>query len=141
MGWQHSPDADEDGGTGYERDGVRVELTYFVSGESGEVFIALRDQNALWSEHSLANEVLELHGARTRVIPVGLLRRGKSRPRDDPNEAENRPSRLPRALAPRHIDPASLERHFRTLAHGVLLALIAFFERGSTVPPPRRIQC
>lgn len=26
-GWQRSPDADEDDGTGYERHGVRVELT------------------------------------------------------------------------------------------------------------------
>lgn len=27
-GWHHAPDPDEDGGTGYERDGVRVELTF-----------------------------------------------------------------------------------------------------------------
>jgi hypothetical protein len=26
-GWQHAPRRDEDGGTGYEREGVRVELT------------------------------------------------------------------------------------------------------------------
>jgi hypothetical protein len=86
--WQHTPAADEDGGTGYERDGVRVELTYLVSGDAGEVFIALRDQNVLWSERPLGNEVLGLHGARARVIPLELLRRGKSRPREDSGEAE-----------------------------------------------------
>ena len=87
IGWQHTPTADEDGGTGYERDGVRVELTYLVSGDAGEVFVALRDQNVLWSERPLGNEVLELHGAQARSIPLELLRRGKSRPREDPDEA------------------------------------------------------
>ena len=29
-GWRHAPDDEEDGGTGYERDGVRLELTYLV---------------------------------------------------------------------------------------------------------------
>ena len=86
-GWKQ-PEPEEDGGTGYERDGVRVELTYLVRGEHGEVFIALRDQNVLWSERPLGDEVLELHGVRARAIPLELLRRGKSRPRDDADEAE-----------------------------------------------------
>jgi Aminoglycoside-2''-adenylyltransferase len=86
-GWQHRPAPEEDGGTGYERRGVRVELTYLARGEAGEVFIALHDENVLWSESPLGDEVLSLQGARTHVIPLELLRRGKARPRDDPDEA------------------------------------------------------
>ena len=86
-GWQHSPAAEEDGGTGYERDGVRVELTYLAKGEAAEVFIAFRDENVMWSESPLGDQVLDLNGARTRVIPLELLRSGKASPRDDPDEA------------------------------------------------------
>ena len=87
-GWEHAPAAGEDGGTGYERRGVRLELTFLASIEGGGVFIVLRDRNVLWSESSLGDEVLELNGARARVVPLELLMRGKSRPRDDPEEAE-----------------------------------------------------
>lgn len=85
-GWQHRPAAEEDGGTGYARDGVRVELTYLARSESGEMFIVLRDRNVLWTECPLGDGVLGLHGAHIRVIPLELLKDGKSRPRDDPNE-------------------------------------------------------
>jgi hypothetical protein len=85
--WQHKPHAGEDGGTGYERGPVRVELTYLVSDDTGRVFIPLRDGNAVFSEEPLGNEVGELLGVRVRVIPLGLLRTGKSAPRDDHDEA------------------------------------------------------
>ncbi len=87
-GWEHEPAADEDGGTGYGLRGVRLELTYLASNEDGEVFIALRDRYVLWSESSLGDHVLELDGTCARVVPLDLLMRGKSRPRDDPEEAE-----------------------------------------------------
>ena len=54
--WRHNPYPDEDGGTGYERDGVRVELTYLVSDDTGRVFIPLRERNALWSERAPGSE-------------------------------------------------------------------------------------
>ena len=85
--WEHRPAAEEDGGIGYERDGVRVELTYMAKSASGEVFIALRDRNVLWTERLLGDRVLGLDGAHIRVIPLELLKDGKSRPRDDPDEA------------------------------------------------------
>jgi hypothetical protein len=86
--WRHTPEPDEDGETGYERDGIRVELTYLVGGGSGGVFIPLRERNVLWSDRPLGDDVLELGGVRARVVPLELLRRGKSKPRDDPDEAE-----------------------------------------------------
>jgi hypothetical protein len=86
-GWQHSPQPGEDGGTGYERGAVRVELTYLVTDEEDRISLPLRDQNVLWSEKPLGNEVRELHSVRARVIPLELLRTGKSAPRHDPDEA------------------------------------------------------
>ena len=49
-GWRHAPDPDEDGGTGYERDGVRLELTYLVRREDGRVVTPLRELEATWPE-------------------------------------------------------------------------------------------
>jgi hypothetical protein len=86
-GWEHRPAADEDGGTGYAKDDVRVELTYLAGSESGQVFVALRDRNVLWSELPLGTGALELHEARIRVISLELLKDGKSRPRSEPVEA------------------------------------------------------
>jgi aminoglycoside-2''-adenylyltransferase len=85
--WQHKPLPDEDGGTGYERGPVRVELTYLTSDDTGRISIPLRDGDALWSEEPLGNEVRELLGVRARVIPLALLRAGKSSPRHDHDEA------------------------------------------------------
>ena len=87
-GWEHAPADDEDGGTGYERRGVRLELTVLAKNEAGEVFIVLRERNVLWSASSLGDDVRVLDGTRARVVPLELLMRGKSRPRDDPGEAE-----------------------------------------------------
>jgi aminoglycoside-2''-adenylyltransferase len=86
-GWHHAPTPDEDGGTGYERSGVRLEITYLATGESGQVFVVLRDGPVLWSKHPLGNRLVELEGVRARLIPLELLRQGKARTRDDPDEA------------------------------------------------------
>jgi aminoglycoside-2''-adenylyltransferase len=85
--WQHKPLPGEDGGTGYERGRVRVELTYLACDETGRIFIPFRDENALWSGEPLGNEVRELLCVRARVIPLALLRAGKSSPRHDHDEA------------------------------------------------------
>jgi hypothetical protein len=85
--WRHAPEPDEDGGTGYERNGVRLELTYLVRGEDGRVFTPLREGDAPWSDEALANDVRELHGIRARLVGLGPLTRGKSSPRDDPADA------------------------------------------------------
>jgi hypothetical protein len=86
-GWKHAPYADEDGGTGYERDGVRLELTFLVPGDGCEVYVPLRAGRALWSDEPLSSDFAELSGARARVLGFAELKRGKSRSRDDPVEA------------------------------------------------------
>jgi Uncharacterised nucleotidyltransferase len=86
-GWRHAPLADEDGGTGYERGAVRLELTYLVRDSDGRVFTPLRDGRAAWSREALASDVGELRGVRSRLVAFGPLMRSKSEPRDDPAEA------------------------------------------------------
>jgi hypothetical protein len=86
-GWRHAPDEDEDGGTGYEREAVRLELTYLVRDADGGTFTPLRRRRAPWSREALSNDVGELDGVRARLVALGPLTRGKSRARDDPDDA------------------------------------------------------
>ena len=86
-GWNHAPEPDEDGGTGYERDGVRLELTFLVPGDGEEVYIPLRAGRVLWSDEPLSTDFAELSGVRARVLGLAALKRGKARSRDDPVEA------------------------------------------------------
>lgn len=86
-GWRHAPADDEDGGTGYERDGVRLELTYLVRDVDGDVFIPLREGPAPWDRRSFADDERTLSGVRSRVITLASLRGMKSWPRDDPMDA------------------------------------------------------
>jgi len=86
-GWRHAPEADEDGGTGYERDTVRLELTFLVPEDGGEVYVPLLAGRALWSDEPLSTDLAELSGVRARVLGLAELKRGKSRSREDPVEA------------------------------------------------------
>ncbi len=85
-GWRHAPELEEDGGTGYERDGVRVELTFLVR-DAGTICIPLREGRAVWQEGTFADDVRELGGTRARLISLETLAGGKAAPRDDPEDA------------------------------------------------------
>jgi len=86
-GWRHVPLDDEDGGTGYERGSVRLELTYLVRDPDGGIFTPLRRGRGKWSMEALADDVGELRGVRSRLVGLTPLMRAKSSPRDDPEEA------------------------------------------------------
>jgi hypothetical protein len=86
-GWRHAPTGDEDGGIGYERGRVRLELTYLTTDDTGRVFVPLRRRRVLCSEEPLGSAERELLGVRSRVLSLALLRQGKSSARDDPDEA------------------------------------------------------
>src|ERR687887_2126604 len=73
-GWRHAPAEDEDGGTGYERHGVRLELTFLTRNDRGDVFIPLRDGLVPWTQESFADDVRELGGVRSRLITLASLR-------------------------------------------------------------------
>jgi hypothetical protein len=85
-GWRHAPEPEEDGGTGYERDGVRLELTFLGRDEDGNVFISLRNRRAPWPADA-EGDVRELGGVKARLMSLSALTRGKSTPRDDPDDA------------------------------------------------------
>ena len=85
-GWRHTPHPDDDGGTRYERDGVRLELTFLVRSDTG-VYTQLRDRRAAWPEGTFGADTRELAGARARVAGLQALTEGKSSGRDDPDEA------------------------------------------------------
>jgi hypothetical protein len=85
-GWHHAPEDDEDGGTGYERAGVRLELTYLAR-DGDEVFTPLREGRGRWSPDALGSDVRDLNGVRARIVALEALRRGKSQLRDDPADA------------------------------------------------------
>jgi dihydrofolate reductase len=85
-GWAHAPEPDEDGGTGYERAGVRLELTY-LERDADSVYTPLRRGRGRWAEDALAEDVRELLGTRARIVSQASLVRTKSSVRDDPEDA------------------------------------------------------
>ena len=86
-GWRHASDPDEDGGTGYERDGVRLELTYLVRKEDGSVVTPLRALEAEWPDAAFGVDERELEGVRARILALPALASGKVSARDDPADA------------------------------------------------------
>jgi dihydrofolate reductase len=85
--WRQAPDPGEDGGTGYERGGVRLELTYLVRRGDGSVVTPLRDFEAPWPDGAFGADTRELGGVRARLVSLDALTRGKSSARDDPDDA------------------------------------------------------
>jgi len=87
-GWRHAPSHDDDGGTGFERGGVRLELTYLVHGDDGLAFIPLRSGAVVFpGKDELADDVRELRGVQARLIALASLIDGKSTPRNDLEDA------------------------------------------------------
>jgi Aminoglycoside-2''-adenylyltransferase len=86
-GWAHEPSPDDDGGTAFVRDGIRLELTYLVRDDDGKVYTPLREGRAGWSREALGADVRELHGVRVRVVGLMPLSRSKASTRDNPAEA------------------------------------------------------
>jgi hypothetical protein len=86
-GWRHVPSEEDNGGTGFERGAVRLELTYLVEKSDGSVFIPLLDGRATWPGDAWGFAALELMGTSARVLPLASLVKTKSPPRDDPDDA------------------------------------------------------
>ena len=86
-GWRHAPRQDDDGGTGYERGAVRLELTYLVRAGDGTIYTPLSEGRVEWPEEALGSDYRELQEVRARLIGLGPLTSGKSWARDDPDDA------------------------------------------------------
>jgi Aminoglycoside-2''-adenylyltransferase len=83
-GWKHAPEAGEDGYTGYERGGVRIELAFLARDETGRVYTPLRQGRGAWPDEAFEDDVAELLGVRTRLISVRALIADKSEAHEDP---------------------------------------------------------
>jgi hypothetical protein len=86
-GWAHAPEPGEDGYTGYERGGVRLELALLDRDEHGETYTPLEDGRGTWPEGAFGEDVVELEGVRARVIGLDALTADKSEAHDDPRVA------------------------------------------------------
>ena len=86
-GWSSAPEEGEDGYTGFERDGVRLELAFLAVLEDGRVCTPLRDGFASWPAGAFGGEIGELEGVRARVIGLDALREEKAIVHDDPGVA------------------------------------------------------
>jgi hypothetical protein len=86
-GWRHAPEAGEDGYTGYERDGVRLELAFLARDESDAVYTPLQDSRSLWPPEAFESDAAELNGVRARIISVRALKADKSEAHGDPRVA------------------------------------------------------
>jgi hypothetical protein len=85
-GWAHAPQADEDGGTGYERRSVRVELTFLVRYEDDSIRISLRAGAFPFAGGAFGGELLTLDGQSCLILERDSLVGMKSSARDDPED-------------------------------------------------------
>lgn len=87
-GWKHAPEEGEDGFTGFERDGVRLELAFLARDDDGEVYTPLQDGGrGAWPDDAFGDDAAELGGVRARVVSLVALKADKSEARDDPRVA------------------------------------------------------
>lgn len=82
-GWHHAPDPGEDGYTGYERDGVRLELAFLERDDAGTVYTPLREGRGDWPAGSFGDDEAEVAGVVARVVGLTALLEDKSGPRLD----------------------------------------------------------
>ena len=85
-GWRHAPEPDEDGGTGYERDGVRVELTFLVRDADDRICIRLGAGAFPFAGGAFETELLELAGRPCSVLGRAAVVAMKSGARGDPDD-------------------------------------------------------
>ena len=86
-GWIHRPDENDDGYTGYERLGVRVEIASLERDEHGVVYTPVQSGRADWPPDSFRGDKRQLAGVRARVMSCTALLVEKSIVRDDHDAA------------------------------------------------------
>ena len=82
-GWVHAPQPGEDGYTGFERAGVRVEVAFLDRDEGGTVYTPVTQGRAAWPSGSFGDVVGRVDGVQARVVGLAPLIEDKSGPRDD----------------------------------------------------------
>jgi hypothetical protein len=85
-GWTHAPEPDEDGGTGYARGDVRLELTFLVPRPKGSAAVSLRRGEVPFVQGPLLGELRDFDGVRCHVVSFETLVSTKSAQRDEPDD-------------------------------------------------------
>jgi hypothetical protein len=83
-GWIHAPEPGEDGYTGYERSGTRVELAFLARDGAGAIHTPLVHGRGEWPAGSFGDEQGGVDGVVARVVGLTSLVEDKSGPRRDP---------------------------------------------------------
>jgi hypothetical protein len=86
-GWTHAPVPGEDGYTGYERRGTRLELAFLARDEEGRDHTPLADGRGEWPPGSFGDDRAEVGGVVARVVSLASLIEDKSGPRLNPAAA------------------------------------------------------
>jgi hypothetical protein len=84
QGWVQAPEPGEDGYTGYERHGLRLELAFLACDEAGTIYTPLAEGRGDWPVGSFGETQGEVDGVRARVVDLASLIEDKSGPRHDP---------------------------------------------------------
>jgi hypothetical protein len=84
QGWEHAPEPEEDGYTGYERGDVRLELAFLACDEAGIVYTPLVEGRGDWPVGSFGDTQAEVDGVPAHVVDLASLIEDKSGPRHDP---------------------------------------------------------
>ena len=87
-GWDHRPEAGEDGYTCFERATVRLEVAFLARDEHGEIYTPLADGHGDWPEGSFGDDVGSVGEVRARVVSRASLVVDKSAPRTDAATAD-----------------------------------------------------
>jgi Aminoglycoside-2''-adenylyltransferase len=82
-GWVHAPDLGEDGYTGYERRGIRLEFAFLVCDDAGTPYTPLAQGRGEWLSGSFGDAQAQVEGVWARVVGLASLIEDKAGPRDD----------------------------------------------------------
>jgi hypothetical protein len=83
----HAPEPGEDGYTGYERRGIRLELAFLARDEAGTEYTPLAKGRGDWPVGSFGDDRADLDGVLARLVGLMSLIEDKSGPRPDPAAA------------------------------------------------------
>jgi Aminoglycoside-2''-adenylyltransferase len=86
-GWRHTPAPDDLLGTRYRWRSVVVEFTFVETDGDGRVLLPMAEQPVVWSTEPFGDSRRELRGVSSRVVPLALLKAGKSVPREGAADA------------------------------------------------------
>ena len=93
---------------------AEVEFTFMTTDSDGQVVIQLPDHPVVWSAEPFGDERRQLSGVDSRIIPLALLKAGKSSAREGSAEAaKDRPTPR-RSVALNHDDFDDFFRQART---------------------------